>query len=76
MIHVSCVVAEISEKFMRRMRLNLCLSVVEKLLLELWRLVSQVREAFPKRVLVKMYLGARMIQEFRGWQSTWVCTTW
>ena len=35
MINVSCVVAEISEKFMRRMRLNLSLSVVEKLLLEL-----------------------------------------
>ena len=59
MIHVSCVVAEISEKFMRRMRLNLCLSVVEKLLLELRRLMSQVREALPKRVLVKIS-GAEM----------------
>ena len=58
MIHVSCVVAEISGKIMRRMRLNLCLSVVEKLLLELRRLMSQVREALPKRVLVKIYLGA------------------
>ena len=65
MIHVSCVVAEISGKFMRRMRLNLRLSVVEKLFLELWRLVGQVREALPKRVLVKIS-GAEMIQEIRG----------
>ena len=65
MIHVSCVVAEILGKFMRRMRLNLRLSVVEKLFLELWRLVGQVREALPKRVLVKIS-GAEMIQEIRG----------
>lgn len=75
MINVSCVVAEISEKFMRRMRLNLSLSVVEKLLLELRRLVSQVREAFPKRVLVKI-CGAEIEQDMRGWKNTWVCTTW
>ena len=74
MIHVSCAVAQISGNF-RRIRLNLSLSVVEKLLLELWRLVSQVREAFPKRVLVKI-CGAEIVQEMRRWKSTWVCTTW